>query len=84
MMMFGAFFKNSMPFQAVYLHGLIRDQNHKKMSKSLGNGIDPEVLINEYGADALRLFFVAHTNCGEDLIYSKQKIILATKFLNKL
>ncbi|MDQ0514225.1 valyl-tRNA synthetase [Mycoplasmoides fastidiosum] len=83
MMMFGAVFGKLMPFKKVYLHGLIRDQLNRKMSKSLGNGVDPQELIQQYGADATRLFFIDNTNSGEDLIYVEAKVKDASAFINK-
>ncbi|WP_391592235.1 Valyl-tRNA synthetase [[Mycoplasma] cavipharyngis] len=83
MMMFASVFSQKMPFKKVYLHGLVRDQFNKKMSKSLNNGIDPQQLITKYGADALRLFFIQNTNSGEDLIYHEDKLKNASVFINK-
>jgi valyl-tRNA synthetase len=54
MTMMAGHFTDTMPFETVYIHGLVRDENNKKMSKSANNGIDPLVLINKYGTDALR------------------------------
>jgi valyl-tRNA synthetase len=62
------------PLKNVLLHGLVRDENNKKMSKSLGNGIDPMDVIDKYGADSLRAFLISTATAGEDLRYSTQKI----------
>lgn len=84
MMMFGVQFSGKMPFKNVYLHGLIRDKNNQKMSKSLGNGIDPQTLIDKYGADVLRLFFATYTVNGEDLLFDEAKMQLCQKSMIKL
>ncbi|MEG0879258.1 MAG: valine--tRNA ligase [Malacoplasma sp.] len=84
MIMFSIFFKKEIPFHNVYITGLIRDQHGKKMSKSLGNGIDPIDVIDEYGADSLRLFLLAASSPGEDLKFSYEKIKYYWSFLNKL
>lgn len=61
-------FTNKMPFETVYIHGLVRDENNKKMSKSANNGIDPLVLINKYGTDALRYTLIREvTGAGQDI-----------------
>ena len=75
---------NTIPLKKVLIHGLIRDEQNRKMSKSLGNGIDPNDVVEEYGADALRLFLVASSTLGEDLRFSTEKIVYMTNFLNKL
>jgi len=58
MILLGFYFTNQAPFQQVLIHGLIRDSQGKKMSKSLGNGIEPEEIIEKYGCDSLRLFLL--------------------------
>jgi valyl-tRNA synthetase len=65
---------NVLPFKHVYIHGLVRDSNNQKMSKSLNNGIDPMDVIKKYGADALRIFLVSSAAIGEDLRYDETKI----------
>ncbi|AGM24939.1 valine--tRNA ligase [Spiroplasma chrysopicola] len=77
-------FTNNKPFNDVLIHGLIRDEKGQKMSKSLGNGIDPMDVISEYGADTLRYFLVTNSAPGQDLRYSEEKIKAAWNFLNKL
>lgn len=68
MTMMAGHFTGKMPFQSVYIHGLVRDENNKKMSKSANNGIDPLVLINKYGTDALRYTLVREvTGAGQDI-----------------
>lgn len=64
----------NIPFKQVLIHGLIRDSQGRKMSKSLGNGIEPMEVIEEYGADALRLFLLFHTTPGNDIKFSYTKI----------
>src|SRR5699024_9028556 len=61
------------PFDDVLLHGLVRDEQNRKMSKSLGNGVDPMDVIDKYGADALRYFLSTGSTPGQDLRYSDKK-----------
>src|SRR5437867_1495836 len=68
MLMSGYKFMGKKPFTTVYLHGIVRDTKHRKMSKSLGNGIDPLVVVEKFGADALRWTCIANTALGADLI----------------
>jgi len=68
MLMAGYHFRGRRPFEAIYLHGTVRDTRHRKMSKSLGNGIDPIDVVQRFGADALRWTAVANTALGQDLI----------------
>ncbi len=68
MLMSGYHFMGQKPFTTVYLHGMARDTKHRKMSKSLGNGIDPLVVVQKFGADALRWTCVANTALGADLL----------------
>ena len=68
MLMSGYKFMAKQPFTTVYLHGIVRDTKHRKMSKSLGNGIDPLVVVEKFGADALRWTCIANTALGADLI----------------
>lgn len=72
------------PFKNVLIHGLIRDSQGKKMSKSLGNGVDPMLIINKYGADSLRLFLTSSSSMGEDLRFSEEKVKQYWVFINKL
>jgi len=72
------------PFHEVYLHGLVRDEEGRKMSKSLGNVIDPLEVIKKYGADAVRLSLVLGTSAGNDLRMSEEKIASFRNFANKL
>jgi valyl-tRNA synthetase len=68
MLMAGYHFMGKKPFQTVFLHGIVRDTQHRKMSKSLGNGIDPLVVVERFGADALRWTCIANTALGQDLM----------------
>ena len=72
------------PFSKVFIHGLVRDAQGRKMSKSLGNGIDPLKIIEEYGADALRFALATGNAPGNDMRFSDEKIESARNFANKL
>ncbi len=72
------------PFEYVSIHGLVRDSQGRKMSKSLGNGIDPLELIERYGADALRFSLAAGVRTGGDMRFSDEKVLSARNFANKL
>ena len=72
------------PFSDIFIHGLVRDSQGRKMSKSLGNGIDPLQVIDEYGADALRFMLANGTSPGNDMRYSDDKVKAARNFANKL
>lgn len=77
-------FLNDVPFKDCLIHGLIRDEKGRKMSKSLGNGIDPIDLIDKYGCDALRLFLSTNSTPGLDMNYSTEKMEAGWNFINKL
>ena len=72
------------PFSDVLIHGLVRDEQGRKMSKSRGNGVDPSEIIDQYGADALRLTLVTGNAPGNDMRYSEKKIIASRNFANKV
>jgi len=72
------------PFHTVFIHGIIRDAEGRKMSKSLGNGIDPLEIIDEYGADALRYALVTGNAPGSDQRFQKEKIEAGRNFINKI
>lgn len=72
------------PFKDCLIHGLIRDADGRKMSKSLGNGIDPFDVIQKYGADALRYFISTNSSPGQDLRYEEEKVESSWNFINKL
>ena len=72
------------PFETVLIHGLVRDELGRKMSKSLGNGVDPLEVVDEYGADALRFSLVMGVSPGNDTRYSREKVESARNFANKV
>ena len=72
------------PFETVLIHGLVRDEQGRKMSKSLGNGVDPLEIVEEYGADALRFSLVMGVSPGNDTRYSRDKVESARNFANKV
>ena len=80
----GLEFTGKRPFDKVLIHGLIRDAQGRKMSKSLGNGIDPIDVINKYGVDALRYFLTTSTSPGLDTRYSDEKLEASANYLNKI
>lgn len=80
----GLHFMKEAPFKRCLIHGLIRDAQGRKMSKSLGNGIDPIDVIHQYGVDALRYFLTTSTSPGLDTRYSDEKIKAAEAYLNKI
>lgn len=77
-------FTHKRPFNDVVLHGLIRDEQGRKMSKSLGNGVDPMDVIDQYGADALRWFLLNGTAPGQDTRYNPKQLASAWNFINKI
>ena len=72
------------PFDTVFIHGMVRDEQGRKMSKSLGNGVDPLEVIEKYGADALRFLLVTGNSPGNDIRYSEKRIEACSNFANKL
>ena len=80
----GLKFTDSRPFETCMIHGLIRDKEGRKMSKSLGNGVDPMDVIEEYGADALRFYLATSTALGTDLRYDTEKVKSTWNFINKI
>ena len=77
-------FTGKRPFNDVVLHGLMRDEQGRKMSKSLGNGVDPMDVVDKYGADALRWFLLNGTAPGQDTRYDPKKLSAAWNFINKI
>ncbi|MCQ2799516.1 MAG: valine--tRNA ligase [Bacilli bacterium] len=77
-------FTDKSPFHEVVIHGLIRDAQGRKMSKSLGNGVDPIDVIEKYGVDALRYFITNNTTPGMDMRYIDEKVASAQNYLNKI
>lgn len=84
MIMMGLEFQRDVPFRTVYIHGLVRDSQGRKMSKSLGNSIDPVEMIEKHGADALRFTFAAHLFSGKDFKFSEQRLEGYRNFMNKI
>ena len=80
----GLAYTGKAPFHTVCIHGIVRDSQGRKMSKSLGNGIDPLEVIAQYGADALRFMLVDGSTPGNDMRYSEKKVEAARNFANKL
>jgi len=84
MMMQGLHFMKEVPFKTLYLHGLVRDSLGRKISKTLGNGIDPLILIDQYGADALRFFMAAMESQGRDVKMDEKRVEGYRNFATKL
>lgn len=84
MIMLGIYVTGKVPFHHVLLHGLVRDKDKQKMSKSKGNVIDPMGVVNEHGADALRMALVFSVSTGSDIAFSEDKIIAQKRFANKI
>ena len=80
----GLTYTDKAPFDTVLIHGLVRDAQGRKMSKSLGNGIDPLEIIDQYGADALRLTLVVGSTPGNAMRFSDEKVKASRNFANKL
>ncbi|HEX3016664.1 MAG TPA: valine--tRNA ligase [Caproicibacter sp.] len=77
-------YTDEVPFHTVLIHGLVRDEQGRKMSKSLGNGIDPLQIISQYGADALRFMLATGNSPGNDMRYSNDKVEASRNFANKI
>ncbi|MCQ2794654.1 MAG: valine--tRNA ligase [Bacilli bacterium] len=77
-------FTKEPPFKKILIHGLIRDKQGRKMSKTLGNGIDPFDVINQYGIDALRYFLTTNSSPGLDMRYDEKKVEASQNYLNKI
>lgn len=77
-------FTGTRPFKDVLIHGLVRDAQGRKMSKSLGNGVDPMDVIDQYGADSLRYFLATGSSPGQDLRFSTEKVEATWNFVNKI
>lgn len=77
-------FTGESPFKECLIHGLIRDKEGRKMSKSLGNGVDPIEVVDQYGADALRYFITTNSSPGQDLRYEEEKVLSSWNFINKI
>ncbi|RNC29953.1 MAG: Valine--tRNA ligase [Candidatus Dichloromethanomonas elyunquensis] len=84
MIFMGLEFQQEVPFHKVMIHGLILDSQGRKMSKSLGNGVDPIEVINQYGADTLRFMLITGNTPGNDLRFHSERLEAARNFLNKI
>ena len=84
MIVFGLEVMKEKPFDTVYVHGIVRDAQGRKMSKSLGNGIDPLEVIEKYGADALRFSLITGNSAGNDMRFYWEKVESASNFCNKV
>lgn len=84
MVMMGLKFRGEVPFRKVFIHGLVRDEFGRKMSKSLGNGVDPVEVIEKYGADSLRFMLVTGNTPGNDLRFYWSRVESARNFANKI
>jgi len=84
MIMSGVKFMGETPFEDVYIHGIVMDAQGRKMSKSLGNGIDPLEVVEKYGADAMRFTIVNITPLGQNLLLSMDKFNVGARFANKI
>lgn len=84
MILMSTYLLGDIPFKTVYLHGLVRDAKGKKMSKSVGNAVDPLDMIEKYGADAVRMSMLVGTGPGNDVNFSEDKVRAYKKFANKI
>lgn len=84
MLLFGYEFTQQTPFKTIYLHGLVRDKIGRKMSKSLGNGVNPLDMIETYGTDALRMTLTIGNTPGTDLKFDEENVKNNMLFINKL
>ncbi len=84
MMTQGLEFTDEVPFKDILIHGMVRDSQGRKMSKTLGNGIDPIEIIDKYGADSLRFAVISGTTMGNDIRYMPEKLEQASNFANKI
>jgi len=84
MIMAGLEFTGKAPFRDIYIHGLVRDKQGRKMSKSLGNGLDPLELVDEFGADAMKFTLAFMCAAGQDVLVDKESFKMGSKFANKV
>ncbi len=84
MQMMGLAFEGKVPFADAVIHGIVRDKSGKKMSKSLGNVIDPLLMMDKYGTDALRFALMVQAHPGKDIAFDEQTVVSARNFVNKL
>lgn len=83
-MIMGMEFMKDIPFDKVFIHGLVRDSQGRKMSKSLGNGIDPLEVIEKYGADTLRFMLITGNTPGNDMRFYFERVEATRNFANKI
>jgi valyl-tRNA synthetase len=84
MIMLSLYCEGSIPFKDVYLHGLVLDAKGQKMSKSKGNVVNPQDIIEEYGSDALRMGLIASRSAGQNQAFGPDKVVAGRNFCNKL
>ncbi len=84
MQMMGLYLTGTVPFSEAFIHGIVRDKKGKKMSKSLGNVVDPIQMMEKYGTDALRFSLISQARPGKDIIFSEDSLIAGRNFTNKL
>jgi valyl-tRNA synthetase len=84
MLIMGMEFMKDIPFEKVFIHGLVRDSQGRKMSKSLGNGIDPLEVIDQYGADTLRFMLITGNTPGNDMRFYWERVEATRNFANKI
>ena len=84
MLIMGMEFMHEIPFDKVFIHGLVRDSQGRKMSKSLGNGIDPLEVIDQYGADTLRFMLITGNTPGNDMRFYWERVEATRNFANKI
>ncbi|MFH0818433.1 MAG: valine--tRNA ligase [Patescibacteria group bacterium] len=84
MILMSAYALNDIPFRSVYIHGILRDKDGQKFSKSAGNGIDPILMIDKYGCDALRMSLIKGVTPGNDARFYEDKVLASRNFINKL
>lgn len=84
MLIMGMEFMKEIPFEKVFIHGLVRDSQGRKMSKSLGNGIDPLEVIDKYGADTLRFMLITGNTPGNDMRFYWERVEATRNFANKI
>ena len=84
MQMMGLAFEGKVPFDTAVMNGIVRDKSGKKMSKSLGNVVDPLLMMDKYGTDALRFALLAQAHLGKDIAFDEQSVVGARNFVNKL
>jgi valyl-tRNA synthetase len=84
MVMAGLEFTGEVPFKDIYIHGLVRDKQGRKMSKSLGNGLDPLEIVGEYGADSLKFTLAFMCAAGQDILVDKESFKMGSRFANKI